>query len=83
MEFFDYLGALSTVFDMLIFITTLSSCRLVYIDAVLELKLFPFPPGVVHVVFSGVLILITDLFLILTHKAVFALFVSHLEFDFL
>lgn len=83
MEFLDYLGVLCIVFNIFIFIEAFLSRRFVYVGVIFELKLFPFPPGVVHVVFFGVLILIVDLFLILTHETVFTLFMSHLEFDFL
>lgn len=62
---------------------TLRPSIFTFISISLKLKLFPFPPRIVKIILSELLLVAADLLLILTHQALLTFFVGHLDLDFL
>lgn len=55
---------------------------LVFIAVHLELKLLSFSPGIVHVIFLCLLIVVTHVLLIVANHIFLTFFVCHFDFDF-
>jgi hypothetical protein len=62
---------------------TLRPSIFTFISISLKLKLFPFPPRIVKIILSKLLLVAADLLLILTHQALLTFFVGHLDLNFL